>query len=246
MSTMEANKLVAHRLAAEVFSLGDMASFDELVSEAYVHHNIPVPGIPGTKAGFRQLVEATRRAFPDVTVHVQDVVSEGDLVVFHDYVTATSIGEFLGVPPNGKSLEWTEIHFLRIAGQQIVEHWTNFDQLGILRQLGAVPSEPEQSPASVGTAQLVVIATATAKPGSESKLEQALRDVAGPTRAQPGCLRWELFRSVADPAQLTALEYWASEQDHEQHLKGDHVRRLIDQFEALVAGPPQIVPMVPV
>jgi predicted ester cyclase len=53
---------------------------------------------------------------------------------------ATRRGPFFGVPANGKKLEWTEIHFLKIANGQIVEHWTNFDQLGILRQLGAIPS----------------------------------------------------------------------------------------------------------
>jgi steroid delta-isomerase-like uncharacterized protein len=139
MSTAEANKAVARRLAGEVFSQGDMKAFDEIVAEDYVNHSIPVPGIPGTKEGFRQLVEATRQAFPDVNVQVQDVVSEGDLVVFHDCVAATSEGDFFGVPANGMQLEWTEIHFLRVAGDQIVEHWTNFDQLGILRQLGALP-----------------------------------------------------------------------------------------------------------
>jgi steroid delta-isomerase-like uncharacterized protein len=140
MTTVEANKAVANRLAREVFSQGDMVAFEELLSDDYVNHNIPVPGIPGTKAGFRQLVELTREAFPDIDVHVQDVVSEGDLVVFHDFVTATSMGDFLGVPPNGRQLTWTEIHFLRVADDQIIEHWTNFDQLGILRQLDAIPS----------------------------------------------------------------------------------------------------------
>jgi steroid delta-isomerase-like uncharacterized protein len=102
--------------------------------------DIPVPGIPGTKDGFRSLVMATRSAFPDLTVEIQDIVTEGDLVVFHDHVTATSTGEFFGVPPSGTAVDWTEIHFLRVRDGQIVEHWTNFDQLGILRQLGAIPA----------------------------------------------------------------------------------------------------------
>jgi steroid delta-isomerase-like uncharacterized protein len=143
-STMSDNaagvKEVASRLADDVFSKGDMNALDEILSENYVNHNIPVPGIPGTKAGFKQLVEATRNAFPDLTVNVQDLIAEGDLVVFHDYVTATSRGDFFGVPPSGKPLKWTEIHFLRVADGQIVEHWTNFDQLGILKQLGAIPA----------------------------------------------------------------------------------------------------------
>ena len=131
---------IATRLAREVFSKGDMEAFDEIVADRYVNHNIPVPGIPGTKAGFRDLVVATRKAFPDVRVQVEDVVSEDDFVVFHDRVTATSRDAFFGVPPNGKPLEWTEIHFLRIADGKIVEHWTNFDQVKILQQLGVIPS----------------------------------------------------------------------------------------------------------
>ena len=68
------------------------------------------------------------------------LIAEDDLVVFHDHVTATSKGEFLGVPPNGKPLQWTEIHFLRVRDGRIVEHWTNLDQFGILVELDAIPS----------------------------------------------------------------------------------------------------------
>jgi len=136
----DANKAVALRLADEVLSGGDLEAYDEIVADGYVNHNIPVPGIPGTKAGFRELIEATRNAFPDVAVHVDDVVAEGEFVVFHDHVTATSSGEFFGIPPTGRQVEWTEIHFFRLDGRRIVEHWTNFDQLGILTQLGAIPS----------------------------------------------------------------------------------------------------------
>jgi steroid delta-isomerase-like uncharacterized protein len=135
----DANKVVARRLADEVFGAGNMKTFDEIIADDYVNHHMPVPDVPGTKAGFRQIVDATRQAFPDVHVNVMDVVAEDDFVVFHDTVRATSRGEFFGVPANGKRLEWTEIHFLRIRNGRIVEHWANFDQLGILQQLGAIP-----------------------------------------------------------------------------------------------------------
>lgn len=136
---LEANKAVARRLAEEVFSRGNMQAFDEIFADDYINHNMPAPDLPGTKAGFRQIIEATRQAFPDVHVQVMDVVAEGPFVVFHDVVHATSRGEFFGVPANGKRLEWTEIHFLQIRNGQIVQHWANFDQFGILRQLGAIP-----------------------------------------------------------------------------------------------------------
>jgi steroid delta-isomerase-like uncharacterized protein len=131
-------KGVAKRLAEEVFSRGDLGTFDEIFAEDYVHHNMPVPEVPGTKEGFRQLVLATRHAFPDVTVHIENLVEEGDLVVFNDTVQATSRGEFMGVAPTGRQLRWTEIHMLKVVNGKIVEHWTNFDQLGVLRQLGAI------------------------------------------------------------------------------------------------------------
>jgi steroid delta-isomerase-like uncharacterized protein len=117
-----------------------MEVFDEIFADSYVMHNMPVPNIPGTKEGFRKLVLATRHAFPDVQVHIDDMAAEGDFAVFHDHVEATSKGDFLGIPPNGKRIAWTEIHFLRIVDGKIVEHWTNFDQFGILMQLGAISS----------------------------------------------------------------------------------------------------------
>ena len=135
----EANKAIARRLASDVFSSGDMLAFDELIADEYVNHNMPVPEIPGTKDGFRQLVLATRRAFPDVQVHIQDIVAEDNVVVFHDIAEATSVEDFFGVPSNAERLRWTEIHWLKVRDDQIVEHWTNFDQLGILTQLGAIP-----------------------------------------------------------------------------------------------------------
>ena len=78
-----------------------------------------------------------------LVVHIDDLVAEGEMVVFHDHVEATSAGEFFGVPRSGSVIEWTEIHWLRVADGKIVEHWTNFDQLGILRQLGALGDDGE-------------------------------------------------------------------------------------------------------
>jgi steroid delta-isomerase-like uncharacterized protein len=138
--TQEENKKVAERLAEVIFSKGRMEVVDGIFADSYVMHNMPVPNIPGTKEGFRKLVLETRHAFPDVQVHIDDMVAEGDFAVFHDHVEATSKGDFLGVPPNGKRIAWTEIHFLRIVNGKIVEHGANFDQFGILMQLGAIPS----------------------------------------------------------------------------------------------------------
>jgi quinol monooxygenase YgiN len=95
------------------------------------------------------------------------------------------------------------------------------------------------------TTEIVVLATAKAKPGMEADLERALRDVAAPTRAQPGCLEFQLYRSTQNPAAITAFERWSSEEDHERHLQSNHVKTLITRFEGSLAAPPEIIPMKP-
>jgi steroid delta-isomerase-like uncharacterized protein len=233
-TTREENVAVARRLVDEILNAGNMATFDAIFHDDYVNHNIPVPGVPGTKDGFRQVVLSTRAAFPDVRVEIQDFVAEGEFVVFRDHVTATSRGAFFGVPPNGKRLDWTEIHFLRIRAGRIVEHWTNFDQVGILMQLGILPAT-----APSGT-DLLVLATARAKPGRERELEQALLDVAEPTRAQPGCVSWSLYQASGSPTTFVAEERWTSNEAHDKHLQGAHVQRLMVAMSDLLAEPPSI------
>jgi quinol monooxygenase YgiN len=67
---------------------------------------------------------------------------------------------------------------------------------------------------------VVVIATAKAKPGNESELERALREVAKPTRQQPGCVRFSLYRSEDDPGVVVGVERWKTKADHDRHLQG--------------------------
>lgn len=88
---------------------------------------------------------------------------------------------------------------------------------------------------------LVVIASATAKPGMEAALEQALRDVAGPTRAQPGCVDFHLLRAGGAPRTIVAFERWATPADHQRHLSGAHVQRLMQAMTGILAEPPNIV-----
>jgi len=88
---------------------------------------------------------------------------------------------------------------------------------------------------------LIVFASAKAKPGMEKELEKALRDVASPTRAQPGSVAFSLYRSKENPSVILGFERWASEKDHDKHLQGAHVRKLMAAMADVLAEPPQIV-----
>jgi steroid delta-isomerase-like uncharacterized protein len=140
MSVETLNKSIARRFVDEVFNKGNLSAYDELVADDYVNHNPPIAGIPGTKEGFKQAVILTRHAFPDVRVEIEDMLAEGDRVTFRDTTGATHKGNFGPIAATGKKLVWTEMHFFRVSGGKIVEHWANFDQLGILTQMGVVPS----------------------------------------------------------------------------------------------------------
>jgi predicted ester cyclase len=55
-------------------------------------------------------------------------------------LTGTHNGNLMGVPPTGKRVDCSAITIQRIAGGVIVEGWTIFDALGMMQQIGVVPS----------------------------------------------------------------------------------------------------------
>ena len=87
----------------------------------------------------------------------------------------------------------------------------------------------------------IVIACATAKTGMEAELEQALRAVAGPTRAQPGCIAFHLLWPAGIRSTVIGFERWASEADHAKHMKGAHFQVLAQRLAEILAEPPSIV-----
>ena len=92
----------------------------------------------------RQEAADFRRGFPDVVSTIKDLIAEGDKVVARWTSHATHQGEYMGIPPTGKEVEFTGISLYRVEGGKIAESWDVEDGLGLMRQLGAIP-EPEQS-----------------------------------------------------------------------------------------------------
>jgi len=91
----------------------------------------------------RQEAADFRRGFPDAVSIIEDLIAEGDMVAARWSSRATHLGEYLGVPPTGNQVEFTGISVYRIEGGRIAESWTEEDELGLMRQIGAVP-EPGQ------------------------------------------------------------------------------------------------------
>jgi predicted ester cyclase len=141
MSTAE-NKALVRRFVEEGIIPANMAAFDEMVAENVVDHYAP-PGLPPGREGWKLNRRLFQAAFPDGRWEIADIVAEGDLVFVRAPFTGTQQGEFFGIPPTGKHVAIGSIHICRVKDGLVVEHWGNGDDVGMLRQLGAIPAMPE-------------------------------------------------------------------------------------------------------
>jgi len=142
MSTV-ANKAIVRRFVDEVQSAGNIDAIDELCSPEFVNHSAP-PGVPSNREGVKQVTAMFRQAFPDSYFTVEDMVAEGDKVATRKTFHGTHQGEFMGIPPTGQQVSIGLIDIVRIVDGKVVEHWSMGDNLGMMQQLGVIPT-PEQS-----------------------------------------------------------------------------------------------------
>lgn len=97
---------------------------------------LPVQGT-GVQA-VKEVFSTLRRAYPDLQVTTEDLIEEKDKVVARNMVTGTHEGEYMGIPPTGKSVTYNEIFIVRFANGRIAETWGVVDVLSQLKQLGGV------------------------------------------------------------------------------------------------------------
>ena len=133
------NKAIVRRFFEEVWNEENLSAIDELTAVNYEDHNLP-PGMPPGVEGVKQTIGMYQTAFPGTQMTVEDEFAEGDSVVVRWTGRATHTGELMGIPPTGKQVTVTGIEIYRMAGSKIVEHWGEFDQMGMMQQLGVVPA----------------------------------------------------------------------------------------------------------
>jgi steroid delta-isomerase-like uncharacterized protein len=136
----EENKAIYHRWAQEVFNRGDLSVVDELIDPSFVDRAPALPGQAPGAEGVKQVFTLYRTAFPDIQATIEDLIAEGDKVVARLTVRGTHPGELQGIPATGKQATITAIDIVRIANGKFVEHWAQYDQLGMMQQIGAIPT----------------------------------------------------------------------------------------------------------
>jgi predicted ester cyclase len=135
----EANKALARRVAEELYNQGDLAVADQVFADNYVEHHPLPPGFPSGRDAVKQFAAGLRSAFPDFHYTVEDEIADADRVVLRLTARGTHLGDWplLGIPATGRQASWSEVHIVRVADGQIVEHWPSSDQLGLVQQLSA-------------------------------------------------------------------------------------------------------------
>ena len=136
----EQNKEISRRVFDVFNNAADLSALDEVVAGDVVDHN-PMPDQKPGLEGMKQLISGMRAAFPNMSVTVDDIIADGDRVVARWTGTGTHNGEFMGIPATGNNVTVTGIGIDRIDGGKIVEHWEQFDAMGMMQQLGAIPSQ---------------------------------------------------------------------------------------------------------
>lgn len=102
-----------------------------------------VPGQPDPLLGpdgYLAIIGMMRGGFPDVQWQVEDSVAEGDTVAVRFAMTGTHNGVFMGVPATGRPIRVQAMNFYRLDGGKIVEEHGQPDMLGLMMQIGAIPS----------------------------------------------------------------------------------------------------------
>jgi steroid delta-isomerase-like uncharacterized protein len=130
------NKDLVRRWFEEVWNKGRALAVDEMLAENGVIHGLD--GEMRGPAAFKVFHAAFRAGFPDITIHIEDMVAEGDVVAVRWTAAATNKGNMDGFAATQKRIQITGMGFARVAHGKLVEGWNNFDQFGMFQQVGVV------------------------------------------------------------------------------------------------------------
>jgi predicted ester cyclase len=126
-------KQVQRRLIDEAFGNGNIGAYDELCDTGYVAHDVLEGDLSLTQA--KEMVQRYRMAFPDLKVQLLGSFLDGNIAVLHWRMAGTHQGKLLAIEPTGTRCAVEGITISRFRGGKLLEEWTQWDALGLLRQL---------------------------------------------------------------------------------------------------------------
>ena len=144
-------KQAHRRLIEEAYGKGKLEVFDELCDRGYRSHD-PVAG-DGDLEHTKESCRMYRAAFPDMQPTVLGSFLDGDTVITQWRMIGTHQGALMNIAPSGARCTVEGITIGKFRSGKLVEEWTQWDGLGLLRQIGAAPSLQPGAGAGAGTTQ---------------------------------------------------------------------------------------------
>ena len=124
----------------EMWNTGNLNIVDEIYAKNFVNHYPFDPSVRDLES-FKKFVTECRKGMPDLNVTIEDMIAEGDKLACRWVCSGTHKVDFFGIPATGKKATWTGVTIYRFDSDKIVEAWWSEDALGMLQQLGVIPTE---------------------------------------------------------------------------------------------------------
>jgi steroid delta-isomerase-like uncharacterized protein len=134
-SISEEAKAVVRRNTEEVQGKGRFDVFDELFADDFIDHTTQ-PGSTPEKAGVKKLYSSIREAFPDFHAEIHWQLADGDRVTTFKTYYGTHEGEFLGIAPTHRKIQFETVDVMRVQNGKITDHWGVANLLSLMQQIG--------------------------------------------------------------------------------------------------------------
>jgi steroid delta-isomerase-like uncharacterized protein len=141
------NKAIVRRLYEEAWNDRKLSLIDKLFAPSHALDEPTVSGSQMGPAAYKQQVTRFMVAFPDLHLEIDDLIAEKDKVVVSWRISGTHKGDFMGIPATAKKISFEGITIIQIASGKILDSYVRWDAFGLMRQLGAVLSLTQTSPA---------------------------------------------------------------------------------------------------
>ncbi len=136
----EDNKALVRRVVEELQCQHDLSAIDRYVAPTFVNY-ADVPGIPPNRDGMKIFWQAFLEAVPDLRAEIHEQAAEGNKVFTYKTFHGTHTGTLMGIPATGKEFSVDLIDIVTVVDGQITDHRVVMDQLGLLQQLGVIPTQ---------------------------------------------------------------------------------------------------------
>ena len=135
---LEQNRIMTER-ATKLWNTGDLAQVDEIHAADFINHDPSRPDVTDLES-YKGFIAEVHTSMPDYRVTVQDTVVEEDRVVTRWMGSGTHQREYVGIPPTGRRASLAGMTIYRFEAGKIAEAWWVYDSLGLMQQLGVIPS----------------------------------------------------------------------------------------------------------